>query len=312
MSIADWLVKFTPAKWRGAFKRVLHEQIRQVTPPLDSDRILGSLYNPAVVVEAQDRPLSWKRAHVPRRSASDPLRVPPPMLRMGYAPENDKNYLDGGARTAAKVRKALERHQLDSTGPGPILEWGCASGRVLRHFAPEALSADVWGIDVDGPHLQWAKENLSPPFRFVTCTAYPHLPFEDGTFGLVYGISVFTHIYHLVDTWLMEIRRILAPGGYSIFTIHDEYTWKWLRENIAQNAFWQHWLTEAELKDELRDDLYVLRQGHGAAWNQQQVFCRTHWVRQEWGQYLDVLSIEPYFELYQSAVILRKPGARTD
>jgi SAM-dependent methyltransferase len=320
MSVVDWMVRFAPAGWRAALKQLLREQIHQATPPLDSDRILGSLYVPVAIVGTSDRVRAWKRARGPGRLAGDPLPVPPPMLRMGYAQDNDKHYLDCGAVTAAKLRQALERHQLGPCGRAPILEWGCASGRVLRHFAPEARAAEVWGVDVDGAHLQWAKENLSPPLRFVTCTAYPHLPFEDATFDFVYGISVFTHIHHLRDTWLMEIRRILAPGGVAIFTIHDEHTWKWLRENIGLrenialhtllHTLWQPFLTQTDLENELGDDLYVVQAGDGGAWHQRQVFCRTDWVRQEWGRYMDVLAIEPYFEGYQSAVILRKPVAR--
>ena len=54
---------------------------------------------------------------------------------------------------------------------------------------------------------------------------------------LVYAGSVFTHILHLMDMWLMEFRRILAPGGYALFTVHDEHTWQCLSENETQRRF---------------------------------------------------------------------------
>jgi len=228
---------------------------------------------------------------------------------MGYAPDSDEHYLSIGERTASALRVALQKHDLGHVLQAPVFEWGVASGRVLRHFADGRATNDIWGADLDGSHLQWAKENLSPPLRLVTCTAYPHLPFEDGMFGLAYGISVFTHIYHLLDTWLMEIRRILVPGGCALFTIHDEHSWQWLREHWKNSPFWQRWLREEELANDLRDDLYVLRHGHGGAWNELQVFFRTDWIRQEWSHYFDIISIEPRFEAYQSLVILRKPAA---
>ena len=29
----------------------------------------------------------------------------------------------------------------------------------------------------------------------------------------------------------MELRRILKPGGYGLFTVHDENTWKYLAKD---------------------------------------------------------------------------------
>jgi SAM-dependent methyltransferase len=110
------------------------------------------------------------------------------------------------------------------------MDWGCATGRTLRHFAVEAGANEFWGTDQDEASVTWAKENLSPPFRFVTCTAYPHLPFSDSKFGLIYGLSVFTHLEYLQDLWLMEIHRVLRSGGHAIFTVHDEHTVRFMAE----------------------------------------------------------------------------------
>jgi SAM-dependent methyltransferase len=49
-----------------------------------------------------------------------------------------------------------------------------------------------------------------PPLRFA----------EDESFDLVTAASVFTHIpLHLQRPWLEEIRRILRPGGYFLYTV---------------------------------------------------------------------------------------------
>jgi SAM-dependent methyltransferase len=310
MSLVTGVLRWTPTRVKESLKRVLAEQIRLNSEPLDSGRILSALYSPVgePIGEPDRQRLTWSRRRVPARSPDDPLPIPPPQLRMGYARDSEQFYLSWGEGTANSLREALARHRIRLAPGAALLEWGRASGRVLRHFAQEARKGDVWGTDVDGAHLMWAKENLSPPFRFLTCTAYPHLPFEDGTFALVYGISVFTHIYHLLDMWLMEIRRILAPGGCALVTIHDEHSWQWLRENWATSTLWHGLLSEEEIGKGLTDDVCVLARGRSGAWSHLQTFYRTDWIQQEWGRYLDVLAIVPRFEYYQSLVILRKPG----
>jgi ubiquinone/menaquinone biosynthesis C-methylase UbiE len=70
----------------------------------------------------------------------------------------------------------------------------------------------------------WANRHLRPPFRFVTPTTLPHLPFADGYFQMIYAGSVFTHIADLADAWLLELRRVLAPGGRAYLTFHDSHT----------------------------------------------------------------------------------------
>jgi SAM-dependent methyltransferase len=59
---------------------------------------------------------------------------------------------------------------------------------------------------------------------FATGTTAPHVPFEDRTFDLIYCGSVFTHISELAEAWLLELRRILRPGGYVYVTIHTRHT----------------------------------------------------------------------------------------
>jgi len=104
---------------------------------------------------------------------------------------------------------------------GRILELGCAGGRMIRWLADLSDSCEIWGADIWASAVIWCKQNLSPPFHFVTTTVCPHLPFEDHYFGCIYAGSVFTHIDDLVDAWFLELRRVLRPGGRLYFTIND-------------------------------------------------------------------------------------------
>jgi SAM-dependent methyltransferase len=226
---------------------------------------------------------------------------------MGHA-DDDSQYLQAGQASSGFIRSILKREGVALVPGHAILEWGCAGGRVLRHFAPEAVHSEVWGIDQDGPSITWCKRNLSPPFKFMTCTALPHLPFEDNTFTLVYAGSVFTHILHLMDAWVMEFRRILKPGGLALFTVHDEHTWEYLATREGQKRIVDPDRLE-EFTGTLNHEVSFLYAG--GSWSSVVSFLRSDWIKREWGRYLEVVSLEPLSESYQTTVVLRKPEPKT-
>src|SRR5260370_39602709 len=140
------------------------------------------------------------------------IPVPAGSLRKGYG-KSPEEFVQLAKNTASLLRTVMRERQIVFDGDAAMLDWGCATGRVLQEFREEASRCEFWGTDIDGTAIAWAKEHLSPHFHFVTCTVYPHLPFEDRKFSFIYGGSVFTHIRYLEDFWLMELSRILPPGG---------------------------------------------------------------------------------------------------
>jgi SAM-dependent methyltransferase len=224
---------------------------------------------------------------------------------MGHSAD-DGEYEQSGAQTANWLRAVARREGIDLERQASVMDWGCATARVLRHFVKEAQQGEFWGVDQSGPAIVWNRENLSPPFKFLTCTAYPHLPFEDNKFALIYGLSVFTHVLHLIDTWIMELRRILVPGGCALFTIHDEHTWEDLAKNDELRQRWinNKWWADESFATGLEHDLEFF--GGLDDWNRVVSFLRSDWVSHTWGQYMQVVSIEHYSDSYQTAVLLRK------
>jgi SAM-dependent methyltransferase len=56
------------------------------------------------------------------------------------------------------------------------------------------------------------------------CGESPPLPYENGSFGGLFGFSVLTHIppdHH--RRWYEEFRRILRPGGVAFVTTHGAW-----------------------------------------------------------------------------------------
>jgi SAM-dependent methyltransferase len=211
-----------------------------------------------------------------------------------------ERYLELGRNSCANVRKWLAGQQVSLESGDVVLDWGCASGRVIRCFGEEARrGCAIWGGDVHVPSIEWAKANLAPPFRFFTCSSLPHLPFADGTFKVIYAFSVLTHLVALRDLWLLELGRVLRPGGCAILTVHDEHTWTLFREKGMPG-----WMP-AELRDlpEMPGECVDVQ---GSTWDQTYTFFRSDYIRRAWGQYLRVAEIIPRADCYQAAVILRK------
>jgi SAM-dependent methyltransferase len=100
----------------------------------------------------------------------------------------------------------------------PSLTFGCGSARVLRHF--RCIRDLYWaGTDANPKPIEWARGNLDG-IDFRINQLEPPLPFEDGSFDVIYALSVFTHIpLEWQRPWLEELRRVLRPGGYLICTV---------------------------------------------------------------------------------------------
>ena len=153
---------------RGLVPRGVKGRIKQFIrkSSLSADNIVGTLYTPAPMRAAGEHKLAWSRARRTARKAGDPLPVPPQDLTMGYI-ASDEVFLRSGQTTSAWLRRIMEREGIRLAKGTAAAEWGCASGRVLRHFEREANECEFWGLDQDGAHLNWAKQNLAPPFKFL-------------------------------------------------------------------------------------------------------------------------------------------------
>jgi SAM-dependent methyltransferase len=71
--------------------------------------------------------------------------------------------------------------------------------------------------------VDWCDRNLLFG-RFAVNQLEPPLPYDEGSFGLAYAFSVFTHLPepHQV-AWIREFRRVLRSGGYLLFSTLGEY-----------------------------------------------------------------------------------------
>jgi len=94
------------------------------------------------------------------------------------------------------------------------LDVGCGTGDFTAAMA--RAGADAIGVDVAEAALRRARSR-HPGVEFRLVPLDGPLPFEDGSFELVWASEV---IEHVADTarWLSEVRRVLAPGGRLLVT----------------------------------------------------------------------------------------------
>jgi ubiquinone/menaquinone biosynthesis C-methylase UbiE len=231
--------------------------------------------------------------------------LPPTDLRHWYGFKDgkwdDDLYLKSGQLDVRKMREAACRDGFDLAS-GPILEFGCSSGRMLRHLKEEAGRTECWGCDIHAEAIHWAQAHL-PHFNFFVNTTTPHLPFQDGYFNFIYAGSVFTHIGELDDFWLLELRRILRPRGRLYITLSDETTLKIIRETRPDHPSNQH-VDEFAAASNVFERPWLQFVSRTTPWLQRSVYNRERWLTKV-DAWFDVLDYQTSAYGWQSAALLQ-------
>jgi SAM-dependent methyltransferase len=140
-----------------------------------------------------------------------------------------------------RIRALAESYGVDLTR-ARVLDWGCGHGRVIRHFDEVGPNMELHGVDIDGENAAWAAQHL-PRVRAIHGPLMPPLRYAMGTFDLVYGISVMTHLTESVQkAWVEELERIIRPGGLALLTFAGD----------TDVAFTSCWLDRAYVEEYIR------------------------------------------------------------
>ncbi len=170
----------------------------------------------------------WFDAELRRRNRSlttsppDSLPVPPPDLVFAVSGHrNLEQFLRTGARSYEAIRTTLSRNRTTEKPLTAVLDFGCGCGRVVRYWKDES-AIDMRGCDYNSRLVAWCRKALGFA-SFDVNSLGPPLPYEAGTFDLVYALSVFTHLPdELQVPWIDELHRVLTPDGYAYLTVHGE------------------------------------------------------------------------------------------
>jgi SAM-dependent methyltransferase len=167
---------------------------------------------------------------MPAELKIDPALIPPPEALPTYARKRGFAKVGAGFLETAVERGLEPDHR--------VLDLGCGVGRFAVAFAAytegrgryEGLDASVESIatcnayiapalqgfrfqvaDVFNTHYRPDAEQAAASYRF---------PFADDSFDFVFSNSLFTHLTpEDFENYLLEIGRVLAPGGRTLNTI---------------------------------------------------------------------------------------------
>ena len=131
-------------------------------------------------------------------------------------------FLLSGGRGRASIEAILRKNGIALEHLGAVLDFGCGVGRVIRHW--DGVRGPAFhGCDYNPQLIAWCQAHLRFA-SFKVNALVGELPYPDGTFGLVYALSVFTHLTEgQQDFWIGELSRILKPGGYLLISTQGEY-----------------------------------------------------------------------------------------
>jgi SAM-dependent methyltransferase len=219
----------------------------------------------------------------PGERSAPPLPPRALMTRIAHTAQLDRsdewlrNWYDRmGAELKAALMAALPSgYSLEGKR---VLDFGCGPGRVLRHFLDESRTAEFWGCDRHAPSIAWLRSELSPPMRSYVNHA-PSLPHPDDHLDLVYGISVFTHITHEWSAWLLELHRVLKPGGLLFMTFMGPQVASFALEEPVTEA--DLGMTALKLENSYDDNSGPL------------VLHSEWWLRAHWGRAFEELALVP-------------------
>jgi SAM-dependent methyltransferase len=188
----------------------------RIASRLDRARLLG----PAE--RLRDRWLAT-RAEPGPAIGPDGLPLPPPRLRQLVSGRSaDAEYFVRiGEAMSASIRGAAAEAGSPVEEMGAILDFGCGSGRVARHWA-DLQGPEVHGCDYNEELVSWCAANL-PFLRVQRNELEPPAPYESESFDLIYALSVLSHLSEpLGERWVAEYRRLLRPGGLLVASVLGE------------------------------------------------------------------------------------------
>lgn len=237
------------------------------------------------------------------------LPAPIELKNLRHTPNGLQSYLNGGKRDHEMMMKILGEAGFSIQPGQKVLDFGCSTARILRWFKEDAEKAEFWGVDIHAGDISWCKMHLSPPFKFATTTTQPHLPFEDNTFDLIYAGSLFTHIDDQADSWFLELRRVLKPGGLAYVTIHDEHTVEIFEGRLKDSPTGKFLAADENYQNYIKRPYAVFTVGRSIG---SQVFYNREWLLRDLRDIFEVVSVtEEAYGTFQTALVLRKAQSQS-
>ncbi len=228
------------------------------------------------------------------------IAAPDADLRERVSSKRDEASFRTDGYTIAGQLLAEVRESLPGASAPRLLDWGCGSGRATRYFHLFWPELRVTGCDIDAAAIAWCGAHIADA-RFDATGPFPPLPYAAGSFDAVVASSVMTHLAGDVQiSWLREIRRVLAPGGVFVASVHGSlasvYLPPSLRDLLARDGMIDQ-NRDAALDGVAPPDYYRTTYQTEAV------------TRRRWGRVMPVVAYhEGGLANFQDIVVMRRDG----
>ncbi|HEX5386106.1 MAG TPA: class I SAM-dependent methyltransferase [Gemmatimonadales bacterium] len=149
--------------------------------------------------------------------------APPPNLRHRTHGSPDlPSFLKEGERHYRTIEASACPHGPGGQDAARVLDFGCGCGRTALWFRKHRPELAYTGVDLDRECIGWNERHLRFG-HFLVGSPRPPLPFDAGSFDLIFSISVFTHLSEdLAAAWLAELARVARPRAYVLLSIYAQ------------------------------------------------------------------------------------------
>jgi hypothetical protein len=159
--------------------------------------------------------------------------LPPDEVQMRFTGRTGRENLQQAFDFYKFVLGNLPEHGLEGH---QVLDFGGGWGRILRLFLREFEGERLILVDPLEDAINCAR-GLNPPFQIVHSNVTPPLSLQEGSVGLCYAFSVFSHLAERpCEDWLRHLGQLLGPGGKLIITTRGNWHIDYLRTLGQRNT----------------------------------------------------------------------------
>ncbi len=153
--------------------------------------------------------------------ANPEVKLPPDYMMFESYGLNYSKYYNEGKKTAQWILDIVKPYIKFENKKR--LDWGCGPARVVRHM-PTLLgnTNQVFGTDYNPKTIQWCSQFIKS-VEFSKNELDPPTVYEDETFDMIYGISIFTHLSEEKNiAWYEELIRVANVGAVLFLTTQGD------------------------------------------------------------------------------------------
>lgn len=147
--------------------------------------------------------------------------LPPNHILRRTSSHTIRHYYESGLTTFLPIATSAIAFGVNLDQQVKVLDFACGAGRQLLHLTRLYPNVQAYACDIRADaiaHLQ----RIYPRADVYANKFDPPLKYEDGTFDLIFSVSVFSHLSEAdAKLWLTELRRVARPGGILCLTFNS-------------------------------------------------------------------------------------------